>query len=124
MDFLEIFNAKFADMLEDLTILFGDDTDLTILRTGFAIARAASKESAWRVFRDQVEIPYGQSVLARDESFFLGNGTFNVGNGDAYALAIVERVRGAWRTMDPNNKSAIWKHFILLVQLSQRIPGR
>ena len=117
MDFLEIFNTKFAEMLNDLTVLFGDDADLTLLRTGFAIARAASKDSAWRVFHDQVAAPYGKVILARDESFFM---TFNIG-GDANALAIVGRVRDAWRTMSEDNRVAIWKYFTLLVQLSQRI---
>ena len=118
MDFLEIWNAKFAEMLEDLTVLFGDDADLALLRTGFAFARAAAKNSAWQVFRKEVELPYGKMILARDENFFMN---FSVGDGDANALAIVGRVRGAWKTMSPENQGAIGKYFTLLVQLSARI---
>lgn len=120
MDFLEVWNGKFAELLEDLTVLFGDDPDLTLLRTGFAFARAASKDSAWRVFRDRVEIPFGRQVLAKDESFFLSSA---VGHDDADAMAIIGRVRSAWKDLSPENRDAVWKYFTLLVQISQRIAA-
>ena len=120
MDFLEVWNGKFAELLDDLTVIFGDDADLTLLRTGFAFARAASRESAWRVFRDQVDGPFSKKIMARDESFFM---TFDVANGDDNALAIVGRVRVAWKDMSLENKDAIWKYFQLLVQISQRVQA-
>ena len=117
MDYLEVWNGKFAELLEDLTVLFGDDPDLLLLRTGFALARAAAKDSAWRVFRDHVEVPYGAKVLAKDESFFM---TFVLGD-DTRVLGIVDRVRRAWKDLSPANRDVIWQYFTLLVQLSARV---
>lgn len=119
MDFLEIWNVKFGELLSDLSAIFGDDGDLSLLRVGFAVAVAASKEGAWRVFHDQVVVPYGARVLARDETFFLES----LGGDDlpTGGMDIVARVRVAWKGLSPANRLVIWDYFVLLVRLSQRV---
>lgn len=117
MDFLSIFNDKFGELLRDLKVIFGDDGDLTLLSAGFLFATAASKDGAWRVFHDQVAVPYGPRVMERDERFFLEFEDLK----EANAIDIMGRVRGAWKDLSPENRNVIWDYFTLLVKLSDRV---
>lgn len=122
MDYLEIWNAKFGELLGELAAIAGPgDGDLALLRAGFAIAVAASKDGAWRVFRDQVAVPYGARILQRDESFFL----VSMGSGDVPAggMDVVNRVRVTWNGLNAANRAVVWDYFVLLVRLSERITA-
>lgn len=117
MDFLAIWNDKFGELLSDLRVIFGNDADLTMLSAGFTFAVAASKDGAWKVFHDQVAVPYGARILQHDERFFLE--FEDVPN----AIDIIGRVRNAWHELSPDNQAAIWDYFTLLVKLSNRVAA-
>jgi len=123
MDYLSIWNAKFGELLEqlDAVAVVGNTGDLALLRAGFAIAVAASKDGAWSFFYEHVYVPYAARILERDESFFLALDPESV---PADSMDIVHRVRLAWRGLNDANRAVIWDYFVLLVRLSERIKSR
>lgn len=119
MDAIDVFNAKLGEFVDDMRAVYPDAKEL---KAYLQLSTQLNKRLAHSVFERMVVVPYGASILSRDESFLMSQ-DFQELSSQGGDLDIVSRLKTVWRSLSDADKDAIWKHMQLLVRLSGRIPA-
>lgn len=121
MDYLEKFNQTFSEFLEDILRVFPDDAELRMYHLAMKTAAAVKPTLVCGAFRKRVARPYGKQILARDESFFLSHEYADIQSEFMQASKIIDKIKGYWSGMTPENREIVWKYFRVLIKLDERI---
>ncbi len=116
--FLDAFYGQFSDFLDQLIVVFPDDSDFPTFKTGLHLLQKTNP----KIVPDQVLIhvvPYEATIRARDEKFFLDHGFDDYTSDDALGTVIM-KMKSLWATLSDNSKKVVWDYIILLMDLARR----
>jgi hypothetical protein len=122
MDYLEKFNQSFREFMEDLQrVIPEEDAEFRMYQLAIQAAMMLQPRTVSNIFHDKVVAPYGDHLLARDESFFLSHTYDEVKGEHVEAAAVIDRVKKYWTIISQEDKEVVWKYFRVLILLSKKI---
>lgn len=112
---MDTFYKQFADFLDQLTQVFPDDSDFPTYKTGLLLFQ---KTNPMLVITEVVQhvTPFEKILREKNEDFILKH---EFAEYDTVAQ-IIEKLKGMWTTLTPNNKQVVWTYLILLLDLAKK----
>lgn len=114
VDYFTMFNTKLIELLDDLSMSLPNGRDFTTYKSLLSGLMAVDKNAPQTLFNTTVAIPYGKYIDACDEAFFLNEDYTRAG----VEQGLIEQLKGVWRSLDKENKEAIWKYMRVLLKLN------
>lgn len=122
MDPYELFNLKFQEFLEDLIATYPEETDIqAMLNMLHWTISVWGPKVPQEMFDSCVAIPYGEKIAAKNESFFLEECQYDNKYAD---INIINKLKGKWKQLTPDNKEAVWKYMFVLIALNKKCVGK
>lgn len=116
--FLDAFFNQFSDFLNQLIVVFPDDSDFPTYKTGLHLLQKTNP----KLVPEQVILhvtPFEKTLRARDERFFLDYTFDEYAKDDALGM-IIMKMKGLWSTLSDNNKKCVWDYTNLLLDLAKK----
>lgn len=116
--FLTAFYNQFALFLDQLIVVFPEDTDFPTYKSGLLLLQKTNP----KLVPEQVVLhvsPFETTLRARDEDFFKKRGFPEYAEDNALDL-ILQKMMTLWDTLSPENKTTVWDYVILLLDLAKR----
>lgn len=121
MDYLEKFNDTIEEFLADLIKVFPEDDDMRLYQLGLKGLRFASPNMVCQEFHQAVTVPYYEKINARDEQFFMEHDFTEVKEDVQDGIRILTKTLNYWKSMNDNDKEAVWKYLKVLCVLSKKV---
>ena len=126
-DIFEVFNTKLLDFVQDMDSVYAKSKNI---RKGISLAIVMDRKMPMRTFSEMVVKKYATEIAARDEAFLLDH-DYRDDYSDSMKnlssdtpLDIVNELKGIWKSLNDDNKNAIWGHMQVLVALAKRLPKK
>lgn len=125
----EIFNQKVGQFIDDVMLVFPEDGDLKLIKSGFNMIKNIKPKIIHNVFEEHVLRQYKQQILEKDEKFFLTENyehfeeVLKEQDENVSLMEIVDKVKSKWTTLSDENKTTIWNYLHIFVKLSEKIMG-
>jgi hypothetical protein len=116
--FLSAFYGQFTLFLDQLILVFPDDTDFPTYKSGLFLLQKTNP----KLVPEQVVThvgPFETTIRARDEDFFKKRGFPEYAEDNALDL-ILQKMMTLWDTLSSENKAVIWDYVTLLLDLARR----
>jgi len=120
MDFLGKFNHTFKEFINDLIKSFPGDPDFKMYKMAISTAMIMNESLVIGVFKEKVMDRYSEKILAKDDAFFMDNNYNELQGEFSEASAIIQKLKGYWSGMSPDDRDVVWRYFVVLVKLSQK----
>lgn len=125
IDYVEKLNDTFVELLQDLVTVFPEDGDLRVYLVTCKTAFALDDMFLYHIFKRKVSM-YADQILNKDEKFImeldiesqLETSTEKVKN---YLVCVIQKLRGTWTTLTPENKEIVWKYWRTMLLLYRKI---
>jgi hypothetical protein len=121
MDYLSKFNDTFQEFSQDILRVFPGDDEFRMYNAAISAALMLNPDIILDVFHRRVIVPFGDRIIAKDESFFLNHSYEDVKGNHEDADAIIEKVKSYWEKLSEENRETVWKYFRVLVHLGRKI---
>jgi hypothetical protein len=112
---LHNFNKKLFEFLQDLYDTFQMPEFKTYLHLA-QMTLVVEPTVAQRMFDEHVRVKYEGRIMSKDEKFFMDESY----NAELTSIDFVNRIKGMWKEINPDNKECIWKYMQVLVILSKQ----
>lgn len=123
-DIFEIFNAKLLEFIDDISAVYKDSKKI---KKGITLAILVDRKMPIRMFKEKVVIKYGDQISTRNEAFLMEedytSSIANVVPSEFSSIDIVNELKSIWKSLDDDNKNAIWAHIQGLCALAKRMPA-
>lgn len=121
MDYLDKFNQTFREFADDVLKVFPHDDEFRMYNLALNAAVLLKPDIVINVFHEKVIVPFGDRILAKDETFFLNHEYDDVKNENEDASALIDKIKNYWVDMSPDDREVVWKYFRVLVHLGRKI---
>lgn len=115
------FNRTFQEFVADLLKVYPDDADLRMYQVAVGGMLLAAPGTLQTGFYEHVTEPYGDRIVARDETFFLNNDYAAETEGQSSGMELVNKLKRMYATMSEADKDAVFRYMRLLVLLSRKM---
>jgi len=116
----DIFNEKLAEFFKDLSDSFPNVEEFRKLKTASTMLMNIEPKKPRNLFNTYVVSRYKDSLLKKDESFFLTH-NYEVHSDDhEHWDKFILEVKKLWKSLDNENKEIIWTYFKVLIILSDK----
>ena len=128
--FYNIFNTRIIEFLNDLIILFPNDSDFKMYKTAINLVKLADNKKPLQYYKKFVTDEYKEHINNRNDKFFLEHDYSEIINdnelnsevGDSdISSKIVNRLKGYWSSLSDDNKVIVWDYFTLFLKISEKI---
>lgn len=128
--FYTIFNTKIVELLNDLIILFPDDSNFKMYKTAINLAKLADEKKPLQYYNKFVTEEYKQHIRTKNDKFFLDNdykeilGSSELSseiNMSNFSSQIVDRLKGYWSKISDENKEIVWNYFNIFLKISEKV---
>ena len=116
--FLSAFYSQFTLFLDQLIVVFPDDSDFPTYKSGLFLLQKTNPKLVPEQVVKHVG-PFEATIRARDEGFFKERGFPEYADDNALDL-IIQKMIQYWDTLTPENKTIIWDYVTLLLDLATR----
>ncbi len=116
--FLDAFYGQFAMFLDQLIVVFPEDSDFPTYKSGLFLLQKTNPKLVPEQVVTHVS-PFETTIRARDEDFFKTRGFPEYADDNALDL-ILQKMMTLWDTLTPENKAVIWDYVTLLLDLAKR----
>ena len=120
---LKAFNNQFEGFLEDVEVLFPDNTDIKTTKTGLTMLRKANPKMIVSVWYRHICIKYEEEIEKENLEYFLTkdySSDLNMDEGAANkVLDGIDKIRVPLRQLDAENKKKAIQYLKNLNQLSK-----
>lgn len=118
IDPIELFNLKFSEFLEDLVASYPDETDLQAMHNMLSwTVKMMGPNVPQEMFNLCVAIPYGEKIMAKNESFFLEECEYDTRYAD---INIINKLKAKWKNLSADNREVVWKYMHVLMLLNTK----
>jgi hypothetical protein len=128
--YYEIFNNKITNFINDLIIVFPNDTDFKLFKNTINLVKLANKKLLLEYFKIGVNDEFKNNIINKNEQFFLDNNYSTVLDNTQIEHAInkenvnerlIEKLKEYWTQLNEENREIVWDYFNILLQLSEKI---
>jgi hypothetical protein len=116
--FLSAFYSQFTLFLDQLIVVFPDDSDFPTYKSGLFLLQKTNPKLVPEQVVKHVG-PFEATIRARDETFFKERGFPEYAEDTALDL-IIKKMTEYWDTLTEDNKKVIWDYVTLLLDLATR----
>lgn len=116
--FLSAFYSQFTLFLDQLIVVFPDDSDFPTYKSGLFLLQKTNPKLVPEQVVKHVG-PFEATIRARDETFFKERGFPEYAEDTALDL-IIKKMTEYWDTLTEENKKVIWDYVTLLLDLATR----
>lgn len=121
MNYLELFNQQFENLMNDLIIVFPDDGQLRFMHHSVKIILLTDEEYIYQVYHKYVTEPYSNQLMKREEEFFLDNNYEDIQGNMNDGINIIKKVKSYWKILSDKNKEIIWKYLQNMCVLTTKL---
>jgi hypothetical protein len=120
---LETFNTHFNEFLEDVCLVFPENTDIPLMKKAISILNMMSKKHLISTFKSSIVDPYSKEIKDGDISFFINkdykNDLQNVGAGISSNMIIekIEQLKVLVKEMSSEDQQKALKYIQNLTEL-------
>lgn len=115
-DFIDIFNNKLMEFLNELKIVLPELKELMTYEGLTLSAIMFDRTLPYKTFTENVLYPYGSYIENKDEKFLLEN-EYNIDIDNKF----IDMIKRVWKDLDEENKQAIWTYMKLLIAINKKI---
>jgi hypothetical protein len=119
---MRAFNQQFSDMIEDLILVFPDNSEIKASLSSLEGIKKANPSLIPRIWFKYIYLPYKEVILNGDISFFFKKNYMEdltmMENSDKI-IGIIDRIRNPVSHMDEKNRNHTMKYIQVLSQLSE-----
>ena len=123
MSHLHAFINQLDGFVNEILMVFPNDTDFKLLSNSISLLRKTNPRSILTLFMTSI-LPYKTFIVIKDETFFLehefSNDDMNIDVEKNDIIDMTNKLRGLWTNLNDINKEMIWKYFQVLVILGER----
>jgi hypothetical protein len=128
--FYNIFNTKIIEFLNDLIVLFPNDSDFKMYKTAINLVKLADNKKPLQYYKRFVTDEYKEHINNRNDKFFLEHDYSEIINDNELnsevgasdiSSKIVNRLKGYWSSLTDDNKVIVWDYFTLFLKISEKI---
>ena len=122
MSFLTAFTNQLVNLITDLSDIYPDDKEITLIKTSVSLLKMANPRKLLESFVIYIH-PYREKINTRDISFFLEHSFNDIGTEytqDKSFEKVRDKFRQYWSELSEHNKDTIWKYFQVLLVLSDK----
>jgi hypothetical protein len=116
--FLTAFYNQFALFLDQLIVVFPEDSDFPTYKSGLLLLQKTNPKLVPEQVVTHVS-PFETTIRVRDEAFFKERGLPEYAEDNALDL-ILQKMMTLWDTLSPENKTIVWDYVTLLLDLAKR----
>jgi hypothetical protein len=117
---LDAFYTQFSDFLGELSNVFPSDTDFPTYQTQLHLIKKVNPTLLIKEAGAYL-CPVEHLLRARDADAFLkSNIPAELEQATDNVSAMVQKLRGYWRTMTPQNQAVVWAYLLLLTEIAKR----
>lgn len=114
---IDAFFNQFNSFLGELKQMYPDDADFPVFITTLSMMKAANPMLVVNFVKTEIVDPFGAKILARDESFFMGQ---DYATRDDVDLNIVDKIKQYIQGMPPETKETVWKYIEIITKLCSK----
>jgi len=123
MSHLNAFLNQLEGFVNEILVVFPNDTDFKVLSNSIGLLRKTNPRSILTLFFTSI-LPYKKYIMSKDEKFFLihefikDDTTVGIEKNDI--IDMTNKLRVLWSNLTDVNKEMIWKYFQVLILLGER----
>lgn len=121
MDYLGKFNDTFKEFGNDIMNVFPDDDEFRMYNVAIQASVMIHGDAIIDVFYPMVVVPFGDKIIAKDESFFINHDYDDIQQAHEDAGSIIQKIKNYWSVMSDSDRETVWKYFKVLVLLARKI---
>lgn len=122
--FIQAFNNHFFEFLDDILVVFPDDTDLLSAKNAMKLIRKSNPKLIPTIWEQRIASKYRAQIEQGDLSYFIDKNYDDELKGEKNGARIMEavnRLREPIRQMSPENQTKVLQYIQNLTRLSQVI---
>jgi hypothetical protein len=129
--FYTIFNTKIVELLNDLIRIFPEDNDFKMYKNAVNLVKLANEKKLLEFYNMFVTDEYKDHINNKNEKFFLNHDYNDILNSNELKQEldgdinnkIVNKLKGYWSLLSPENREIIWNYFGLFIKISDKVKG-
>ena len=129
--FYTIFNTKIVELLNDLIRIFPEDNDFKMYKNAVNLVKLANEKKLLEFYNMFVTDEYKDHINNKNEKFFLNHDYNDILNSNELKQEldgdinnkIVNKLKGYWSLLSPENREIIWNYFGLFIKISDKVNG-
>ena len=115
---LTAFNTQLINFIDELILLCPEEYDFKVFKNGILLLKRTNPRKIIELFNVYV-IKYKDSILEKNEQFFLDNNYTEIDTDDVENLySIINKLKKYWCSLSDSNKDTIWKYLHVLIKLN------
>ena len=127
--FYTIFNTKIVELLNDLIRIFPEDNDFKMYKNAVNLVKLANEKKLLEFYNMFVTDEYKDHINNKNEKFFLNHDYNDILNSNELKQEldgdinnkIVNKLKGYWSLLSPENREIIWNYFGLFIKISDKV---
>jgi hypothetical protein len=120
--FIDAFFNQFSDFLNELIRVFPSDTDFPTFKTALHLLQKTNPMLVITQVKAYTD-PYAEMIASKNESFFIQHDYSEHVEGDDAVQQIIQKLKGLWEALTPNNKKVVWDYVKVIRDLAIRCSG-
>jgi len=119
----ELFLKNFKELLQDLAVMYPNDTTLRLCLLSFNTVKTISPDTLIKETKNYLA-PYKKDILERNEEFLMDKVEQDlVSDGDNWVLNEMKRVKSIWQSPNTSDETrqCIWNYLTNFVKLGDKI---
>jgi hypothetical protein len=123
MSLLGAFNNQIESFSKEICEVFPNDTDLKMGHNMIILLKKTNPRKLLNIYNIYAE-EFKDKIYNKEESFFLENDFNSIAeknNKKEYTFSLVVKLKEYWSKLSDSNKEIIWKYFIVLGKLSDKL---
>jgi hypothetical protein len=116
--FIDTFFSQFAEFMNELIKVFPNDADFLAYKMGLSFFHKTNPTFIISTICEHV-LPYEQTILAKNEDFFLKH-DFKEYMSDDTVGSVILKLKSLWTVLTAENRECVWNYIILLTNLAKR----
>lgn len=116
---MDAFFNQFSDFLNELIRVFPSDADFPTFKTALNLLQKTNPMLVITQVKTHTD-PYAEMITSKNENFFIEHDYSDDVDGDGAIQQIIQKLKGLWEVLTPNNKKVVWDYVKVIRDLATR----
>lgn len=116
---IDAFFNQFSDFLNELIRVFPTDADFPTFKTALNLLQKTNPMLVITQVKTSTD-PYAEMISSKNENFFIEHDYSSDIDGDDAIQQVIQKLKGLWEVLTPNNKKVVWDYVRVIRDLATR----